>query len=36
MLEASGVQYESEEDRQARFAWNKQQQEIEDLKVANL
>jgi len=33
-MEAAGVRYETEEERHARFAWNRQQKEIEESRVA--
>ena len=35
-MEAAGVRYETEAEREARFAWNKQQQEAEDRRIASL
>jgi hypothetical protein len=35
-MEAAGVRYETDAERQARFAWNSQQRESEELRVANL
>ena len=34
--EAAGIRYETESERQARFEWNRQQQEAEDRRVASL
>ena len=34
--EAAGFRYETEEKRQARIAWNRQQREAEERKIANL
>jgi len=36
LWEAAGFHYESEEERQARFEWNDQQEEIENLRVSGL
>ena len=33
---AAGVRYETEEERQTRLAWNRQQREAEELRVASL
>jgi len=32
VMESAGVRYETAEERQARFAWNRQQQELEELR----
>ena len=32
--EAAGIRYETKEEREARFAWNRQQRETEDRRLA--
>ena len=35
-MEAAGVRYETDGERQARFAWNRQQQEMEERRIASI
>ena len=34
--EAAGAHYETQEEREARFEWNRQRQEAEELRLASL
>ena len=36
IMEAAGVRYETDEERQARFEWNRQQQLAEERRVSSL
>ena len=33
-MEAAGLRFETEEERQARFAWNRQKRELEERRLA--